>query len=801
MATSGSKNVVISNTSSSSYNEHLVIAWSRNSYSVDNNTSNITVTLKAYSTYGSGAQPYNLVGNTVRLTVAGTQRVNNTNASIDFRGTSASSMTTLATWTGNVSHNTDGTLSLTVEGYINYADTETSHSGLPGAHTVSLTSSVDQIPRASSPTCPSTCQFGGTIKITTNRASSSFTHKLVFSCNSNTQTVTGVGASYTFTIPESWAPSSAETSTLTVTCTTYSGSTNLGSNTCSSTVSVPSNWIPSVTLSYTLADTSDDNEVLAKVTSVTLTASASAGTGATISSYSWSGDVSGSGTSKTHTPQSVGSCVYTVTVTDSRGRSTTKTVKLTAISAVSTFTKNKSSMYFGDSITITISRKKSSFTHNISYMVGSTSVASASANIETSKTKTIPLSSASAIPNANSATMVVRVTTKNGSATVGYSEQTVTIKVPTSSVPTFDNPTATGVDMFNSMILTKVSKVTVSATNGTASVGASIVSYTFSGQNLNQVVETSSASASVTSDIVTSSGTKQYTVVLTDSRGRTATKTVLVNITSYNLPTLTLTGHRCDSDGTANDFGAYGQMHYSGTWSSVTGNKWTLVLQKRIYNSGSSYSTVETISNQTGSIARDSSVFSANVDYSYQVKATLTDTVGKSATSIYILSTGRTELDIYKDQMVTFFKPATSSLRSSLNNPDTAVFFGADELYLNGDTYIPISGTDGLTSGWRKIDANIWKLFFTTTVGSSSSKTFQLDKLYKGLLVLNGARTQQRGIYLISNTSSLSVTVVTVFEASDFSVTGSTNGTLTIANNYSSASGYIMFLNSYGTVS
>ena len=92
MATSGSTSLKISNTSSTP-NEFLVLSWARNSYSVADNTSNITVTLKTYSTYGSGAQPWNLLGNTVRLTVGGTQRYNNTNASVDYRGTSASSFT------------------------------------------------------------------------------------------------------------------------------------------------------------------------------------------------------------------------------------------------------------------------------------------------------------------------------------------------------------------------------------------------------------------------------------------------------------------------------------------------------------------------------------------------------------------------------------------------------------------------------------------------------------------------------------------------------------------------------------
>ena len=92
------------------------IDWVRNSQNVAANTSNITVTLKAkrndgYPSYGA----YNLnANNTIQLAVGGSVKVNNTAAKIDLR---TSTGTTLATWTGDVGHNADGTLNLALEGY------------------------------------------------------------------------------------------------------------------------------------------------------------------------------------------------------------------------------------------------------------------------------------------------------------------------------------------------------------------------------------------------------------------------------------------------------------------------------------------------------------------------------------------------------------------------------------------------------------------------------------------------------------------------------------------------------------
>lgn len=670
MALSGSTSLKISNTSSTP-NEYLVLSWVVNSQSIANNTSNITVTMKAYSTYGSGAQPWNLVGNTVRLTVGGSQKVNNTNASIDFRGTSASNQITLATWTGNVSHNSDGSLSLSISGYMNYADTETSHSGLPGAHTISTTANITAIARASQPTCPSTGTFGSAIKITTNRASSSFTHTLVFSLGSHSETKTNVGSDYTFTIPASWAPSSAVSATLTVTCTTYNGSNNLGSKTCSSTISVPSAWVPSVTINYTKNNEADNGDILAKVTTINLSVSATAGTGATISSYVWSGAVSGSGTTKTHTPTNAQEYSYTVRVTDSRGRYTDKTLKLTAISAASSFSKDKTSMNFGDTIALTITKKKASFRHDISYAIGDTSIASSS-DKDTSEEKTIPTSSASAVPNASSATMTITVSTKNGSTVVGTSSQTVQINVPTSWLPTFTSITDTGVDKFGNLYLQNVSKVRIDVNGAQPSLGATIVRYDIKGQNLNY----SGTDNNATSDILNSFGEKEYTALVVDSRGRTAEGSLTITVTSYSFPTFTMTGHRCNSDGTANDFGEYLIMHYDGTWSDVTGNSWNVTLKYRHYATSDAYTTLETIAGQTGRIDTDSGVFSASVDFSWEIVAVLSDAVGASSVTYTVnLSTGRVPMDIYKDRLVAFHRTASADFLNNIGNPDLASVF------------------------------------------------------------------------------------------------------------------------------
>ena len=126
---------------------------------------------------------------------------------------------------GSVDHNADG--SLTVNAHITGDRLFASFS-----IDTYVELSFPTIPRASKPTVSGNpLTIGQTQTITTNRASSSFTYTLTITMGSYSHTITGVGASTT------WTPSTAEfmplmtswEQTVTVTCVTYSGSTQLGS--------------------------------------------------------------------------------------------------------------------------------------------------------------------------------------------------------------------------------------------------------------------------------------------------------------------------------------------------------------------------------------------------------------------------------------------------------------------------------------------------------------------------------------------------------------------------------------------
>lgn len=271
----------------------LWIDWARNSKSDANNTSNITVTLKArrndgYPSYGA----YNNYGNnTIRLTVGGSVKVNNTAANIDLR---TSTGVTLATWTGDVAHNTDGTLNLSLEGYF-YFNSSAASSLPKGGYTVNGTASLDTIPRKSSVTCTD-ANVGSSAVITISRASSSFRHTITYSFGSLNGTIVSKTAntSIGWTLPDTFY-GQMPTRTLwgTITCETFNGDTSLGTTTCTFTATA----VDTVTVSGSVIDTNsttsaltgDSSKLIKYFSTAKATISASTNNGATISNKTING--------------------------------------------------------------------------------------------------------------------------------------------------------------------------------------------------------------------------------------------------------------------------------------------------------------------------------------------------------------------------------------------------------------------------------------------------------------------------------------------------------------------------------
>jgi hypothetical protein len=320
-------------------NQYIVwnVGYELLSQSVENNTSTIRAHIRAHRT-------------NTGYTTSGTADVH-LNAGLGWNSISkrielTSSWLTLWTKDFTVTHNTDGTYTLPVGGAWQISGIVTSDDYQQGK---TATFALPTIPRASSFTLsPASVDMGAALTVNIVRASSSFTHDVKMTWNGTTTTVasktTSVAVSYTIPITWGAAIPSATSGACTVTVDTYSGTTKIGTATKQLTVTVPTSAVPTLG-ALTIAQIYDALSpavpsawgvfVQGRSGAKATLASATGAMGSTISRVEISGggySVVGTGlVLTTGAINAAGAVVFTATVTDSRGRTATKTASVTFV--------------------------------------------------------------------------------------------------------------------------------------------------------------------------------------------------------------------------------------------------------------------------------------------------------------------------------------------------------------------------------------------------------------------------------------------------------------------------------------
>ena len=297
-------------------------------------TVNWSIQLQADAGWG-----FSTIGSTLVATVNGTQVYNQ----YAQRSCGAGQTVTWASGTTEITHNADG--SKTASFSCSYSQSS-SASYTPGNASLSGNIVLTTIPRAT--TCPNLSgDIESTYNIALNPASSSFSHSLRVTFGSINQYVNASGnlqsAEYkftnkniNFTIPSSFYQQfTGKSATGTLTLTTYNGSTNIGTKTGTLTANcLESRCRPSISgtavdvNATTIALTGSANKIIKGFSNVKLTltlkaATTSGDTKSAISSRSVDGTTF-SGT--TVTLNKVSKKDFNVTVTNSRGFSTTAVI-------------------------------------------------------------------------------------------------------------------------------------------------------------------------------------------------------------------------------------------------------------------------------------------------------------------------------------------------------------------------------------------------------------------------------------------------------------------------------------------
>ena len=313
----------------------LLLDVSEKSYSIENNTSQVEwwVGIRSNTAYHNH---YGL-SETYVVNINGTVVHN----AVHTPTVNSGATVWVASGTTTVSHNADGSKSISVSASFNNADRGTY---LPTTGSCSGSLKLTTIPRATTPSIDKpSLECGSAIKISGTSASSNFSHKVYVTWNGTKKQIGTIASgtttpSFSYTIPTDWEKNIPDSTSgiATFTLETISGSTSVGSKTVNATIKVRSGVVPSIgTVSI-----SDTNSICAGVgqyvqsqSKLKFSIATSGNQGSTITSVStkFNGQTYSGSTFTTQAIQNSGTLTYTITVTDSRGRTATKSGSINVV--------------------------------------------------------------------------------------------------------------------------------------------------------------------------------------------------------------------------------------------------------------------------------------------------------------------------------------------------------------------------------------------------------------------------------------------------------------------------------------
>lgn len=378
------------------------------------------------------------------------------------------------------------------------------------------------------------------------------------------------------------------------------------------------------------------------------------------------------------------------TVTDSASKT------LTTIPRATTPTLSTSSADMGDSVTISLPRASSDFTHNLAYkFTGEDSYTSIATGVGTSRAWTVP-DKATLIPKATSGKFTIRVQTVNDGKVIGTKYAYLTGKVPASVVPTVSALTVaeatTGLAAQFGAYIQGKSKLAVSVAAAGAK-GSTISAYqtTLQGKTY--------TAASFTSDLLASSGTLTVKTRVKDSRGRWSEyETTSITVLAYSKPKIqALEAYRCDSTGAATDDGTYIAVRYQYSVASLNSKNTAAMKVEYKRSTDTSYTSLLTGTALSGNTTVKPTTPTFSTDYQFNIQMTVEDWFGAETVATTVLPSGKVILDIKANGLgLAFFKTAEFD----------GIDFGAD-IVNQVKTFGSLSGRyrthDGLLLQWGNV--------------------------------------------------------------------------------------------------
>ena len=299
------------------------------------------------------------------------------------------------------------------------------------------------------------------------------------------------------------------------------------------------------------------------------------------------------------------------------GGSISCSIQLESIPRATKPTLSSSSVTLGNALTINISPAVSSWTHNIYYRIGTGNWTRFATGVKSNYSWTVPLSIANSYPSSTNGTITIGLNTYNGSTQIGGTQTVnLNISIPASIVPSVSSVSVTettgGLSSYGYVQYKSKLKI-VASVSGSYSSSIKSYNYYIGSQSYSSLGNTYTMG-----EEVRDSGNVTVTVVVTDSRGRTAQNSTSINVLGYSIPQIwQMDCTRCgDSSGSYNTNGGFLKVtmgfsiaalnnkngaSYKLEYSLWGANSWSTLASGSTYNYSDSYVSSSAILNSANS--------------------------------------------------------------------------------------------------------------------------------------------------------------------------------------------------------
>nr|DAH32121.1 MAG TPA: protein of unknown function DUF859 [Caudoviricetes sp.] len=299
--------------------------------------------------------------------------------------------------------------------------------------------------------------------------------------------------------------------------------------------------------------------------------------------------------------------------------------------SLNTWPNNSPDFNIGDTIVVHMNRKSTAFTHTVVLKLGSYSYTIGTGVTDNISLDTDKIASSlyAQMPNSNSMTGEIAVTTYSGSAVIGTASCTIIAHVVNSN-PVFDvvysdtNSATVAITGNSQYIIRNNSTLQISVSNAKALNSATLKTLTAVVNGNAYTGTLNGSTGTIDVGVVNVSHDTEVTVKLVDSRGNAGQKKITVLVYDWTLPSAIIKLNR------KNNYYSESILNVNANYASIGGKNTVAIRYRAKKVSDSSYGSYATIQNNVDVN------FTADNKYEWNVQVEVSDRIGKTTYNLIL---------------------------------------------------------------------------------------------------------------------------------------------------------------------